>query len=101
MTVRIERDGAVAHLVLARPERMNAVNPEMMEQLGAATLTLQKDSAIRAVVLRGEGRAFCAGGDVGTMAQFDVVSARARLQRAHRVIAGVANLDKPVIAAVR
>jgi 2-(1,2-epoxy-1,2-dihydrophenyl)acetyl-CoA isomerase len=101
MTIRIERHGAVAHLVLARPDKLNALTPEMMEALGDATLELQKDAAVRAVVLRGEGRAFCAGADVGTMTGFDVVSGRARIHRAHRVIAGLANLDKPVIAAVR
>lgn len=101
MTIRIERHGAVAHLVLARAERLNAVTPEMMEQLGEATLELQKDAGVRAVVLRGEGRAFCAGGDVSTMGAFNNVVGRLRLQRAHRVIIGLANLDKPVIAAVR
>lgn len=101
MTIRIERQGAVAHLVLARPERMNAVNPEMMVALGDATLELQKDTSVRAVVLRGEGKAFCAGGDVGTMGDFNALTGRQRLQRAHRVITGLANLDKPVIVAVR
>jgi len=101
MTVRIERHGAVAHLVLDRPERLNALTPEMMEQLSDATLSLQKDGAVRAVLLRGEGRAFCAGADVGTMQSLDVLSGRQRIQRAHRVITGLANLDKPVIAAVR
>jgi 2-(1,2-epoxy-1,2-dihydrophenyl)acetyl-CoA isomerase len=101
MTVRIERQGAVAHVILARPERLNALTPEMMEQLSDATLTLQKDREVRAVLLRAEGRAFCAGADVGTMQSLDVLSGRQRIQRAHRVIAGLANLDKPVIAAVR
>lgn len=101
MTVRIERHGAVAHVVLARPERLNALTPEMMELLAEAATTLQKDREVRAVLLRGEGRAFCAGADVGTMKGLDVLSGRQRIQRAHRVIAGLANLDKPVICAVR
>jgi 2-(1,2-epoxy-1,2-dihydrophenyl)acetyl-CoA isomerase len=101
MTVRIERHGAVAHVILARPERLNALTPEMMELLSDATLTLQKDREVRAVLLRGEGRAFCAGADVGTMRSLDVLSGRQRIQRAHRVITGLANLDKPIIAAVR
>ncbi|MCW5635192.1 MAG: enoyl-CoA hydratase [Rubrivivax sp.] len=101
MTVRLERDGAVAHIVLARPERLNALTPEMMEQLAEATVALQKDREVRAVLLRGEGRAFCAGADVSTMKGLDVLSGRQRIQRAHRVIAGLANMDKPVIAAVR
>lgn len=101
MTIRIERHGAVAQITLARPERLNALTPEMMEQLSEATLALQKDASVRAVLLCGDGRAFCAGADVGGMTGFDVVAGRARIQRAHRVIAGLANLDKPVIAAVR
>lgn len=101
MTVRIEREGALALVTLARPERLNALTPEMMEQLADATVALQKDRDVRAVLLRGEGRAFCAGADVGTMKGLDVLSGRQRIQRAHRVIAGLANLDKPVIAAVR
>jgi len=101
MTVRIEREGALALITLARPERLNALTPEMMEQLADATASLQKDREVRAVLLRGEGRAFCAGADVGTMKGLDVLAGRQRIQRAHRVIAGLANLDKPVIAAVR
>mgnify|MGYP005814316637 CR=1 FL=1 len=101
MTVKLERDGAVAHLILARPDRLNALTPGMMEQLAEAILALQAGDDVRAVILRGEGRAFCAGADVGTMTGFDVVAGRRRIHRAHRVIAGLANLDKPVIAAVR
>lgn len=101
MTVRIDREGALALVTLARPERLNALTPEMMEQLAEATVALQKDRDVRAVLLRGEGRAFCAGADVGTMKGLDVLSGRQRIQRAHRVIAGLANMDKPVIAAVR
>lgn len=101
MTVRIEREGALALVTLARPERLNALTPEMMEQFADAIVALQKDRDVRAVLLRGEGRAFCAGADVGTMKGLDVLSGRQRIQRAHRVIAGLANMDKPVIAAVR
>lgn len=101
MTVRVEREGALALITLARPERLNALTPEMMEQLADATAALQKDREVRAVLLRGEGRAFCAGADVGTMKELDVLTGRQRIQRAHRVIANLANLDKPVIAAVR
>ena len=99
MTVRVEREGALALVTLARPERLNALTPEMMEQLADGTVALQKDGEVRAVLLRGEGRAFCSGADVGTMTGLDVLSGRQRIQRAHRVIAGLANMDKPVIAA--
>ncbi|WP_298216547.1 enoyl-CoA hydratase/isomerase family protein [Acidocella sp.] len=101
MTIRTETHGAVAHVILARPDKLNALSAEMMETLGDVALDLQKDRDVRAVILRGEGRGFCAGSDVGTMTGFDVVAGRARIHRAHRVITALANLDKPVIAAVR
>ncbi|HSO05603.1 MAG TPA: enoyl-CoA hydratase-related protein [Pelomicrobium sp.] len=63
-TVRIHRDGAVATLALNRPAALNAMNGEMMAALRDATQALAADDAIRAVVLRGEGPAFLAGGDV-------------------------------------
>ena len=53
MTVRVEREGALALVTLARPERLNALTPEMMEQLADATVALQKDGEVRAVLLRG------------------------------------------------
>ena len=101
MTIRIERHDAVVHLVIARPEKHNAMSPEMYETLGDATLALQRDATVRAVLLRAEGRAFCSGSDVGNMTESNVIVCRERLRRVHRVITGLANLDKPVIAAVR
>jgi len=45
MTVRVEREGALALVTLARPERLNALTPEMLEQLADATAALQQDRA--------------------------------------------------------
>ncbi len=101
MTVRLERSGAIARIVLARPDALNALNGAMKDRLGDLAHELQRDTEVRCVVLCGEGRAFCSGSDIGTMTGFDVRAGRARLQQAHRFIIGLANLDKPVIAAVR
>jgi len=54
----------VATLTLNRPQVLNAMDGEMMQQLRPATEALEKDPAVRAVVIRGEGAAFMAGGDV-------------------------------------
>jgi enoyl-CoA hydratase/carnithine racemase len=64
-TVRIETYGPVAHVVLDRPDTMNSVTPDVMRDLIAAALELREDGTVNAVVLRGEGRAFCAGLDMG------------------------------------
>jgi enoyl-CoA hydratase/carnithine racemase len=61
--VRIERDGAVAHVIMARPDKMNGLDLPMFEGLVAAGRQLQGDASVRAVVLSGEGKAFCAGLD--------------------------------------
>ena len=54
----------VGTIALNRPEVLNAVTAEMSDALAAAVLEFEHDPAVRAVLIRGEGRAFCAGGDV-------------------------------------
>jgi enoyl-CoA hydratase/carnithine racemase len=62
-TVVVERCGAAALLRLNRPERLNAYTPEMGEDLVAAFRQAAADASVRAVILTGAGRAFCAGAD--------------------------------------
>jgi enoyl-CoA hydratase len=64
-TVRYDRDGAVATLTLDRPERLNAIVPELVSDLEAALDRAEADASVRVVRLRGAGRAFCAGYDIG------------------------------------
>lgn len=66
--LRIQRDAGVAHVQLARPDKLNALDLAMFEALVAAGDELAEDRSLRAVVLSGEGRAFCAGLDVSNMA---------------------------------
>ncbi len=63
-TVRLERDGAVAHVVLDRPAQLNAISPELLRDLDAACAAIEDDAGVRAVTLTGAGRAFCAGADL-------------------------------------
>ena len=63
--VGVDANG-VAEVVLARPDKMNALDPAMFEALRAAIERLRGDAKVRAVVLHGEGRAFCAGLDKGS-----------------------------------
>lgn len=65
--VTTEIEGHIAHVTLTRPDKMNAVDPEMAEAIVAAGHAL-READIRAVVLSGEGRAFCAGLDVMSFA---------------------------------
>ncbi len=62
---KFEVEGGVGLITLNRPERMNAFTPRMMEELVQLFATADRDDAVRAVVVTGSGRAFCAGADLG------------------------------------
>ena len=67
-TISVETDPrGIATIALDRPERRNAIDPEMMDELRAALDGIGRDAAVRAIVLRGNGRVFSAGGDLNWM----------------------------------
>ena len=96
-------DRGVATLTLTMPERHNALAPQMIADLTEATRTLGSDPAVRAVVLTGAGKSFCAGGDLDWMrAQFtadrDTRMAEARLLA--EMLGALDALPKPLIGRV-
>lgn len=65
MTIRYHVDGAIAHLRIDRPEKLNAMTLAMYDELGQAFLRARDDDAVRVILLTGAGdRAFCAGADL-------------------------------------
>jgi len=68
--VLCEVDGRVATLTLHRPERLNAITPQLIGDLRAALEAAWADDAVHAIRLRGAGRAFCAGYDIGWGAEW-------------------------------
>lgn len=101
MSIQVTHDSGIATVLLNRPDKLNALSGEMYHALADCFEQLGQDDAVRAVVLTGAGRAFCAGGDVGSMGNYDVVSGRKRSRGHHRTVINLHNLEKPVIAAVR
>lgn len=93
-------EGDVAYLTLNRPDRLNAVVPDLVEELGDG-LRRAADAAVGAVVLHGAGRAFCSGHDLKEdQAPTDPEQLRAHVQRIQDVTRLVRRLPCPVIAAV-
>ncbi|MCL4187029.1 MAG: enoyl-CoA hydratase/isomerase family protein [Rhodobacteraceae bacterium] len=90
----------VAEVVLNRPAKLNALDEAMYRGLADLFLRLHEDASVRAVILRGAGRGFCSGSDVGGMLKTTGPAARARLQRRHAAIQAVYRIEKPVVAAV-
>lgn len=74
-TISLERDGPLAVITLNRPDAMNAFTLVMGEELRAAFDETDADTAVRAVIVTGAGKAFCAGADLSTGAEtFNAVS---------------------------
>src|SRR5262249_36923360 len=99
-TILFERREDVAWVTLNRPEVLNAYDTRMRDDLYAAFGTIRDDPSIRAVVLRGAGRAFCAGGDIREFgsAPSPVVAREVRWRR--DVWGLLRSLAPPTIAAV-
>jgi 2-(1,2-epoxy-1,2-dihydrophenyl)acetyl-CoA isomerase len=90
----------VARLTLDRPERLNALSAEMRDAMLDAVQEALADPDIRAIVITGSARNFCAGGDISTMKDLDAEGGRTRLQAHHRLVRLLAYAEKPLIAAV-
>lgn len=101
-TVLINPVGAVLHLCLNRPERLNAVTEELYTTLLDALAEARQDPQIRVMVLTGAGRAFCVGADLKAhqAAVRTPLQKRHYLQLANDVCTALRILEKPVIAAV-
>jgi methylglutaconyl-CoA hydratase len=102
-TIRVEVDGGVATVTLARPEVKNAFNDVMLRELLEAYGTLEDDPAVRVVVLTGEGDSFCAGADLNYMkhtANFTFDENFADAMKIADVMEKIHTLAKPTVARV-
>ncbi len=114
--IRLERDGGLAHVVLNRPEKKNALDQGMFEGLREAAQQLGRDRGVRAVVLSGAGDCFCSGLDFSTFgamandgldAESEAVAAAARdlspdgANAAQQIAWLWQELPVPVVAAVQ
>ena len=101
--VKLSVAEGVATIALNRPHVMNAMDGEMMQQLRPVTEAVEKDSTVRAVVLRGEGAAFMAGGDVAVFHQHlaelpELIVTWGR--EMHAAFLALRRMGKPVLASV-
>lgn len=101
MSIKVTHSDGIATVLLDRADKLNALSGEMYHELADAFRRLNEDDAVRVVLLTGAGRAFCAGGDVGSMGGYDVVSGRKRSKGHQQMILALHHLENPVIAAVR
>ena len=101
-TVAYERVGNVGVIKLNRPQVLNAINEELITDLLAALEVAKKDKAARAFVLKGEGRAFCAGADLKEIAVPTTIDQYYdRIENIQDISRRIVTLNRPIIAAIQ
>lgn len=100
--VKVERSGPRATLVLNRPEKRNAINQALLDDLGRAVLEVRDDPSVRVVVIRGEGPSFSSGIDHALLLEVFQKSRTAPFRHVHgdlqRSVSALVEMEKPVIA---
>lgn len=99
--VTTQGQGAITTITVNRPDKLNALNEQVIAGLEQAFRAAAADPDCRVVVLTGAGdRAFVAGADIAELQALDAAAARAFLQRGHALMNHIENLGKPVVAAI-
>jgi len=99
-TIKLEVSGAIATLTFNRPEVLNALNLEMIEEFQNALGSMQEMSDVRVLILTGSGRAFVAGADIRILQGFDPLGAKQFAQTGQSALFALEAMDIPVIACV-
>jgi len=104
-TLLLEKKEGVAVLTLNRPERMNALNAKMAEELPEALKKVNRDDEARVLVVTGAGKAFCTGADVGGMSAEErkprgAEEIRRGFRNIQEIILGFHRMEKPTIAMI-
>jgi enoyl-CoA hydratase len=97
----LERDGAIALLTINRPQVLNALNSQTIDELRRAILDLKHDESARAVIVTGAGeKSFVAGADINELAVQTPTGGREHALKGQHVFDLIENMGKPVIAAI-
>ncbi len=100
-TLLTERDGALVILTLNRPDKLNALNAELLGELDVAMTELAKDPSIACAILTGAGeKAFAAGADIGAMLELSTDQARHFSEMGQRICSRIERAPFPVLGAV-
>ena len=99
--VRMERSDRIATITIDRQKKLNALNPDVVRELGEAFRSLEDDQEILGVILTGAGeKAFVAGADIGVLAQMTPTGGVEVSRQGQEVFRAIETFPKPVLAAV-
>ncbi len=99
--VRVETAEGIRTITVHRPEKLNALNVEVLEGLDRAVSEAEQDPSLRCLIVTGSGdRAFIAGADIGELAKLTPIEGREHARRGQAVLDRIENLSAPSIAAI-
>ena len=100
-TLKVETTDGVAVVVVNRPEKLNALNARVMDELDQVFTAIAADASVRGVILTGAGeKAFVAGADIAELNALGPIDGREHTLRGQRVLGKIEALGKPVVAAI-
>ena len=101
-TILLTKENTIATITLNRPDAANGISPTSAKELAEAALICDNDTSIRCVILTGNGRFFCAGGDLKSMAASDDPkrTLKGMADDLHKATSQFARMEKPIIVAV-
>lgn len=99
-TIRLEQQDGIAYLTICRPEVLNALNAEVLEEIKDVVTQLETSKEAKALIVTGEGRAFVAGADIGAQSALDLEGGRAWGKNGSAIFRRLELLPMPTIAAV-
>jgi enoyl-CoA hydratase len=99
--VRVETSEAIRTVTVERPEKLNALNTEVMRQLEGAITAASTDASLRCLIVTGAGeKAFIAGADIGELVKLEPIEGREHARRGQAVLDAIEGLPIPSIAAI-
>ena len=99
-TVEVKVEPPIGWVYLNRPEKLNAINEQMMDELRQALTELENNRDVRVIVITGKGKAFCAGADITQFTQLNGYTAWKFAKKGRELMDFIENLSKPTIAMI-
>lgn len=99
-TVSYEADGPIATITLSRADKRNSMTQKMFSELDSAAVKAARQESLRVLVIKGDGKTFCAGDDLAELVAMDMVQVRDFLIRTQGTFTRLEALPIPVVAAV-
>ncbi len=99
--ILFEKKEGIGFITINRPEKLNALNYETLEELECLFFELEKDNEVKVIIITGAGeKAFVAGADIKELSELNPLKAKEFAEKGQRIFSMIENMKKPIIAAV-